>query len=129
MNKFISYVTAVGLLAIVTACSSKDESNAAVTPPDPTATAANPTVQPTPATTAAIQSLPQVSQAFQTGQYEKAVQTLVEMKTATTQMTDAQRLQYQQAVRDATTALLGAKDRDPAAKAAYEKLSRSATGR
>jgi hypothetical protein len=44
-------------------------------------------------------------------------------------MTEAQRLQYQQALRNATTALLQAKDRDPAAKAAYEKLSRAATGR
>ena len=44
-------------------------------------------------------------------------------------MTDAQRLQYQQAVRDATTALLNAKANNPAAQAAYDKLSRAATGR
>lgn len=66
---------------------------------------------------------------MQTGQYESAVNTLTQMKLTTPQMTDAQRLQYQQAVRDAATALLSVREKDPAARAAYEKLSQSATGR
>lgn len=66
---------------------------------------------------------------MQAGQYESAVNTLTQMKQMTPQMTDAQRLQYQQAVRDAATALLNVREKDPAARAAYEKLSQSATGR
>jgi len=76
-----------------------------------------------------LTSLPEVSKAMQTGQYESAVNTLTQMKLATPEMTDAQRLEYQQAVRDAATALLNVREKDPAARAAYEKLSRSATGR
>jgi len=76
-----------------------------------------------------LNSLPEVSKAMQSGQYESAVNTLTQMKLTTPQMTDEQRLQYQQAVRDAATALLNVREKDPAARAAYEKLSQSATGR
>ena len=119
------------VLLSLTACSKKTETTQEVTPSAAggVAATANTPQQTDPVATAAVQSLPGVSKAIQGGQYENAVQTLVQMKPATAQMTDMQRLQYQQAVRDATTALIGAKDRDPAAKAAYEKLSRSATGR
>lgn len=127
MKKFLQLGIVVGLLTVLPACSKKSE--AVTEAPAPDTTTAAPAPPANPAAAAAVQSLPQVSQAIQGGQYENAVQTLVQMQPATAQMTDAQRLQYQQAVREATTALLGAKDRDPAAKAAYDKLSRSATGR
>jgi len=124
MKKLIYLGALFGLLTALTACSKKDEPPEATEP----AAAVDPT-PPNPVATAAVQSLPEVSQAIQGGQYETAVQTLVQMQPITAQMTDAQRLQYQQAVRDATTALLSAKAGNPAAQAAYDRLSRAATGR
>lgn len=131
MKKLIRLGVIVCLLVTLTACSKKTESTQELTPPAAGSDAAPATTpqQPDPVVTAAVQSLPQVSKAIQGGQYENAVQTLVQMKPATAQMTDMQKLQYQQAVRDATSALINAMGSDPAAKAAYEKLSRSATGR
>jgi len=130
MKKLFSLCILAVILGTLSACSKKNEDNAgasaAPSTPETTITPAQPN---NPATVAAVNSLPEVAKALQSQQYETAVQTLVQMKPATAQMTDAQRLQYQQAVRDATTALIGVKDRDPAAKAAYDKLSRSATGR
>ncbi|MEK7781297.1 MAG: hypothetical protein AAB370_07335 [Verrucomicrobiota bacterium] len=129
MKPFLALSTLTALLLALPGC--KDNAGTAETTPVPetAATPATPVPQPSPAANAAISSLPDVARAMQSGQYESAVQTLTQMKPATAQMTDAQRLQYQQVVRDATTALLGAMDRDPAAKAAYDKLSRSQTGR
>lgn len=134
MKKILSRCALVALLFSLSACSKKNEGSADVSAPaggdsNTPAPAAAAVAPASPAVTAAVNSLPEVTKAMENRQYEAAVQTLVQMKPATVQMTEAQRLQYQQAVRDATTALLGVKDRDPAAKAAYEKLSRAATGR
>ncbi len=128
MNKLICLATVVGLLTSLTACSKKSEASTEVAAPEPVAAPANP-APPNPVATTAVQSLPEVTKAIEGGQYDSAVQTLVQIQPATAQMTDAQRLQYQQAVRDATTALLKAKAGNPAAQAAYDKLSRTATGR
>ena len=117
------------LIVTLTACSKKDEATSELNTPTTADASTNAPQLAYPVATATIQSLPDVSKAIQGGQYETAVQTLVQMKPATAQMTDAQRLQYQQAVRDATTVLISVKDRNPAAQAAYDKLSRSATGR
>ena len=117
------------VLAGLTACSAKKETQ--VDTPAPVAEPAAPVATPPVAANAAapMLSLPQVTQAVQNRQYDQAVQVLTELKPASAQMTEAQRLQYQQAVRDTTLALLQAQDKDPAAKAAYDKLSRSVTGR
>ena len=134
MKSILPLCAVVVLLVSVSACSKKSAGNPSAGTPASGDSNALATVVPvaaptSPAASAAVNSLPQVAQAIESRQYENAVQTLVQLKPATAQMTDAQRLQYQQAVRDATTALLGVKDRDPAAKAAYDKLSRAATGR
>jgi hypothetical protein len=57
------------------------------------------------------------------------VDTLVQAKASFQNLSDADRAQYQQQVRNATTALLSAKDSDPKAAAAYKRLSQSMTGR
>lgn len=130
MKKLLPLCVLVVVLGSLSACSKKSDTASAAAPPSNSPATANaPTPSNPPAAVAAANALPAVTKAIQRQQYETAVDTLVQMKPATAQMTDAQRLQYQQAVRDATTALLGVKERDPAAKAAYEKLSRSATGR
>jgi hypothetical protein len=54
-------------------------------------------------------------------------QLLFKLKSASAQMTDAQRLQYQQAVRNITLAMFHAQDKDPAVKINYGKSNRSVT--
>jgi uncharacterized lipoprotein YajG len=130
MKKILLSLAPILLLGALIGCSKSDQTAeetappAAATPADPVAVA-----QPSQSANAAINSLPQVNQAVQNRQYENAVQTLNQIQPLTLQMSDQQRLQYQQARQDAAKALIQAMGTDPAAKAAYEKLSRAATGR
>jgi len=73
--------------------------------------------------------LSDVSQAVQRGQYDGAVNTLSQLSGMTANMTDEDRAKYYQALRATTDALLQAKEKDAAAKAAYQRLSRSVLGR
>jgi outer membrane murein-binding lipoprotein Lpp len=73
--------------------------------------------------------LSDVGQAVQRGQYEGAVQTLSQLSTMQSSMSEEDRIRYHQALRATTEALMQAKERDAAAKAAYQRLSRSVLGR
>ena len=117
------------VFAGLTACAPKKEAQIETSPPVAEPAAPTTTATATVSPASPMMSLPQVTEAVQNLEYDRAVQGLAGLKAARAQMTDAQRLQYQQAVRDTTLALLQAQDKDPAAKAAYEKLSRVVTGR
>ncbi len=91
--------------------------------PEPTAAVAPQQASETPVI------LTDVSKAVQNRNYDDAVETLAKLKPLSAQMTDQQRIQYQQALVNTTEALARAKDKDPRAAAAYEKLSRSILGR
>jgi hypothetical protein len=130
MNNVIKLCAILTVAALLAGCSKKTEGGGLEVVPatNEQAVAASAAPQ-TGGAVAKLNSLPEVSRAIQSGQYVSAVDTLTQMKQMTPQMTDAQRLQYQQAVRDAATALLAVREKDPAARAAYQKLSQSATGR
>ncbi len=118
-------------VALLAGCSKKEAPAASIPPPSQPETAAPPvaaTLPHQPVSQAVANAIPEISKAVQSGQYDSAVQQLQQLKPMTAQMSDAQRLQYQQALRDTTAALVNAGN-NPAAKAAYEKLSRMATGR
>ncbi len=131
MKTTTRYLTALVFIAVLSSCSKKSDSTLdAPSPPAADPVAAN-TPKATAVNTSATQVVPsqQVIQDIKAKQYERAVDTLVQIKPQVAQMTDMQRLQYQQAVRDAMNALAAAQDTDPAAKAAYNRMSRAITGR
>ena len=131
MKTLTRYLTSLIFIAALSSCSKKGDS--AMDAPSPSV--ADPAAAKAPAATVvntpASQAVPsqQIIQDIKTKQYDRAVDTLVQIKPQVTQMTDMQRLQYQQAVRDAMNALAAAQNTDPAAKAAYNKMSRAITGR
>lgn len=131
MKTIPRYLTSLVFIIALSSCSKKSDATVDSSIP----TAADSTAAKTPAATTvntpASQGVPsqQVIQDIKTKQYDRAVNTLVQIKPQVAQMTDAQRLQYQQAVRDAMNALAAAQNTDPAAKAAYNKMSRAITGR
>jgi hypothetical protein len=87
------------VLAGLTACSAKKEALIETSPPvaEPISRATSVTATSNPAEP--VMTLPQVTEAVQNRQYDRAVEGLAGLKAASAQMTDAQRLQYQQAVR------------------------------
>jgi PBP1b-binding outer membrane lipoprotein LpoB len=130
MKTLTRYLTSLVFMIALSGCSKKGDST--VDAPSPTlADAAAKTPTATPTTSPASQGVPsqQVIHDIKAKQYDRAVDTLVQIKPQVAQMTDSQRLQYQQAVRDAMNALAAAQNTDPAAKAAYNKMSRAITGR
>lgn len=130
MKNVIKLCAMLTVAALLAGCSKKAESGGTeVVPATNEQAIAGSAAPQTGGAVTTLNSLPEVSKAIQSGQYVSAVDTLTQMKQMTPQMTDAQRLQYQQAVRDAATALLAVREKDPAARAAYQKLSQSATGR
>lgn len=132
MKKNFLLLGSVALLNALVGCSKSKEATTEAAPATVetgTAATAAPLGQPNASANAAMNSLPQVTQAMQNRQYENAVLTLNQIQPLTAQMSEAQRLQYQQARQDATAALIQVMNQDPAAKAAYENLSRAATGR
>jgi PBP1b-binding outer membrane lipoprotein LpoB len=130
MKNLTRYLTSLVFMIALSGCSKKGDSTADAPSPTVTDTAAK-TPTATPTTSPASQGVPsqQVIQDIKAKQYDRAVDTLVQIKPQVAQMTDSQRLQYQQAVRDAMNALAAAQNTDPAAKAAYNKMSRAITGR
>jgi len=134
VTQFTLSVT-LGLALLLPACSKKETTvgnspveqpitNApAAAAPEPTAAVAPQQASETPVI------LTDVSKAVQNRNYDDAVETLAKLKPLSAQMTDQQRIQYQQALVNTTEALARAKDKDPRAAAAYEKLSRSILGR
>jgi PBP1b-binding outer membrane lipoprotein LpoB len=127
MKTITRYLTSLVFIAALSSCSKQNDTavEAPATSVADTAPAA------TIVNTSASQGVPsqQVIQDIKTKQYDRAVDTLVQIKPQVAQMTDMQRLQYQQAVRDAMNALAAAQNTDPVAKAAYNKMSRAITGR
>lgn len=79
----------------------------------------------------AAQEIPlsDVSQAVSRGQYDGAVSTLSQLSGMQSSMSDEDKARYQQALRATTEALMQAKERDAAAKAAYQRLGRQVLGR
>jgi hypothetical protein len=129
-TNFFIIATVAALLAGAAGCSKNESAAIDNTPAAPAASIAQ---QPAPAkptvVTPAVASLKNVTPSIQQGNYEAAVDTLVQAKASFQNLSDADRAQYQQQVRNATTALLSAKDSDPKAAAAYKRLSQSMTGR
>ena len=71
----------------------------------------------------------QVGTALQQQNYKAAVDTLAQVSSARQSLSDAQRIQYTQQLQRTMDALAQAATTDAAAKAAYERLGRIATGR
>lgn len=118
------------MLMSLTACSKKDApNNAPAVAPETTATTpAQPTATPmAPASGGQLES--RITTALQQQNYDLAVDSLAQVNPAAQNLTDAQRLQYSQQLQNTMQALARAKETDPRAKAAYERLGRIATGR
>ena len=69
------------------------------------------------------------NQALKQRNYDAAVDALAKVQPTTSTMSDAQRLQYAQQIRNTSELLIQAMGSDPKAKAAYEKLGRNVLGR
>lgn len=143
--KSIHLIAGMALTGLLLAgCGKKDDPAAGAPATDPAAEqAAQAAPPPPPDDSAAIaaqaareqqqiaQEIPlnEVSQAVQKGQYEGAVNTLGNLGGSAQYMSDEDRARYYQALRATTEALMRAKETDPAAKAAYQRLSRQTLGR
>ena len=123
MRTLFIILTGLGLV-FAQGCSKSEEAS-----PDSPAAEAPVTESSPPAGAPPAVPTAEVKQAIQNRQYDRAVDTLTQVAPTVNRMSDAQRLQYQQAVQDAAAALLAAQNSDPAAKAAYNRLARTATGR
>jgi len=124
--KIIPFFLCVPLIALI-GCS-KGEENAGGTNTDSKDSQAVAASDNSPSAQKGAIPTVEIRQAVQQGQYDRAVDVLAQSRPVGPQVTDAQRLRYQQAMQEAAAALL-AKQNDPAAKAAYDRLARSATGR
>lgn len=131
MTKFLALAFALLLATGLTACSKKDEVATENTTVAPTVThiSQQPAASTTTIATPASAQLQNVSASIQQRNYDAAVDVLVQTKVSMQNLSEADRAQFQQQVRNATTALLSAKTTDPKAAAAYERLSKSMTGR
>jgi len=130
MKRSHHYLLAALLLAALTACSKK-EAPAPPPAPDPAPAAQSPTAQPTTAVKPVdtVQLENQVGTALQQQNYNAAVDTLAQVNSASQNLTDEQRRQYLQQLQRTMDALAQKAATDAAAKAAYERLGRIATGR
>jgi hypothetical protein len=133
MKLFMRMLSVMTLALVIQACTKKETE----VPPAPTPTAEtspSPAPQPgapvaggTPVNNSA--ELNSANQAIQQLKYEAAVDALTKVQPTTSTMSDAQRLQYAQQVRNTSELLIQAMPTDPKAKAAYEKLGRNLLGR
>lgn len=120
------------LVASLSACSKNDASAPPTeTASTPEAIPATTNQQPPPATAAVSvgQLENHIGTALQQQNYDVAVDSLAQVNPASQNLTEAQRLQYAQQLQRTLAALAQAKETDPKAKAAYERLGRVATGR
>jgi hypothetical protein len=130
------YLFACLLIIGLTACSKKDGTATTVTPAaaeatPPAAVAPDATgAAPQAAVSANVGQLESnVGAALKQQDYDAAVNALAQVSSAQPSMSDAQRLQYAQQLQSTLAALSAAKETNPRAKAAYERLGRIATGR
>lgn len=126
MNPFLRHSTlAVCALALVaTGCKKSADETAAAADADGKSSA--PAV-PQKGDAEAAQAISGVNTALQKNDYDAAIAALVAAKQSGT-MSDAQKDQYRQAMRDASTKLLEASQHDAKAKEAYENLGRLMKG-
>ena len=131
MTKFLAFTLVLLLATGLTACSKKDEAATGNTTATPTATHTpqQPSASASISTSPASAQLQNVAASIQQRNYDAAVDVLVQTKVSLQNLSEADRVQFQQQVRNATTALLSAKTTDPKAAAAYKRLSESMTGR
>jgi hypothetical protein len=133
MRLVLRIVSLMTVALVFQACTKKETE--APSAPTPTAeTSPSPAPQPgtpvsggTPVNVSA--ELNSANQALQQRNYDAAVDALAKVQPTTSTMSDAQRLQYAQQVRNTSELLIQAMGTDPKAKAAYEKLGRNALGR
>jgi hypothetical protein len=113
------------MLATLTACSKNE--TPAVSPASPDSI---PVQQSDAASADNIVKLEsQVGTALQQQNYTVAVDTLAQVGRDSQKLSDAQRIQYMQQLQRTMDELARAAETDAAAKAAYERLGRMATGR
>jgi hypothetical protein len=125
MKRSSYHLLAALMLATFTACSKKETPAASTPPPDPV-----PAQQSDAANAGRIGQLEnQVGTALQQKNYTVAVDSLAQVSRDSQKLSDAQRIQYMQQLKQTMDALAQAAQTDPAAKAAYDRLGRVATGR
>ena len=130
---FLRIVSLMTVALVFQACTKKETeapsapTPTAETPPSPAPQPGTPVSGGTPVNVSA--ELNSANQALQQRNYDAAVDALAKVQPTTSTMSDAQRLQYAQQVRNTSELLIQAMPTDPKAKAAYEKLGRNVLGR
>lgn len=125
MKRSSYHLLTVLMLATLTACSKKETSAVPPASSDPV-----PAQQADAGSADNIgQMEKQVGTALQQRNYTAAVDALAQAASSSQSLSDAQRIQYMQQMQRTMDALAKAAENDAAAKAAYQRLGRVATGR
>jgi outer membrane biosynthesis protein TonB len=125
MKRLSFYLSAALLLATLAACSKKEAAAVPQASSDPVP------AQQTGGDSAdkIVQLQNQVGTALERKNYTAAADALAQVSPSSQTLSDAQRIQYMQQLRQTMDMLARAAETDPAAKAAYERLGQVATGR
>ena len=128
MNALSRYASLAAMIGCLAGCGKEKVVSTVPTTP-PTGSVPAPAAAVTPGSAAINASLSHVDQQIQEKNYSAATDLLIQRQQSAKMLSDAERARHEQQILTTTDALLRSQDTDPQAKAAYERLSRSMTGR